>query len=50
MTSGNWELAKGGGDWIFLAGTGKFEGVTGAGSYLNGVQFIDGDTLNFLRQ
>ena len=48
MTSGNWEPAKGGGDWTFIAGTGKFEGVTGGGSYLNGVQFMGGDTLNFV--
>ena len=48
MTSGNWDPAKGGGDWSFLAGTGKFEGVTGGGSYLNGVQFMGGDTLNFV--
>ena len=48
MTSGNWDPAKGGEDQSFLAGTGKFEGVTGGGTYLNGVQFMGGDTLNFV--
>jgi hypothetical protein len=48
LTSGSWEPAKGGGDWTFISGTGKFEGVTGGGSYLNGVQFMGGDTLNFV--
>ena len=48
MTSGNWDPAKGGGDCSFLAGTGKFEGVTGGGTYLNGLQFMGGDTLNFV--
>ena len=48
MTIGNWDPAKGVGDWSFLAGTGKFEGVTGGGTYLNGVQFMGGDTLNFV--
>ena len=48
MTSGNWDPTKGGGDWSFLARTGKFEGVTGGGTYLNGIQFMGGDTLNFV--
>ena len=48
MTSGNWDPAKCGGDQSFLAGTGKFEGVTGGGTYLNGFQFMGGDTLNFV--
>lgn len=48
LTSGNWDPAKGGGEWSIISGTGKFTGIIGGGTYSNGIQFMNGDTLKFV--